>query len=429
LFDQAKHIVDETSDYEAARAKLFEAADKYKYPPALNEYGDYLYYGRGGPTDEVEAVKYFQLAADVEDALGLYNLAYMYNYKRGGLDDEEKAKELYLKASEKGHPYAKDFYNSIVYQQETRKHDLEVVQGVIAAAEGGDAEAKYKLAQYYQYGTTGLDRNTEKGLENLRSAADAGYVPAIVFLGQCYDYAYFDLQEDDVTALEWYRRAAEQGDENAFYKIGEFYENGYGGLEVNIDTAKENYLKGGCQGQWAIDRIETPARNRAELQRLNEAVEAGDAEAQYLLGKAYDYGQLGLSMDEPKAVELYRASADAGNVMGQVYLALYYLNGRDWLEPDRDASLELAKKYSQLAADQGNTDAASYVTRYFSGKSFQAEGNLAVVSGVSRSDGKVVVEFEATADGTNGTLQVSRCAAASLLLATAQARLCGERSD
>ncbi len=40
LFDQAKHLVDETSDYEAGRAKLFENIDKYKYPPALNEYDD-----------------------------------------------------------------------------------------------------------------------------------------------------------------------------------------------------------------------------------------------------------------------------------------------------------------------------------------------------------------------------------------------------
>ncbi len=75
-------------------------------------------------------------------------------------------------------------------QRERRKHDIEVVQGVTAAAEGGDAEAKYKLAQYYQYGTTGLDQDKEKGLEKLRFAADAGYVPALVFLGQCYDYAH-----------------------------------------------------------------------------------------------------------------------------------------------------------------------------------------------------------------------------------------------
>jgi TPR repeat protein len=351
-------------------------------------------------------VKYFQLAADQDDAAGLFMLAYMYYCNRGGLSDIEKAKELFLKSAEKGYPNGQYYYDMIVEQQERTKHDIEVVQGVIAAAEGDDAEAKYKLAQYYQYGTTGIEQNNQKALEYLRLAADAGHVPALLYLAQSYDYAYFDLPEDDAAALEWYRRAAEQGDESAFYKIGQFYENGYGGLEVNIDAAKENYSKGSYMGQWSIDRIETPARNRAEIQRLNEAVEAGDAEAQCQLGRAYAYGQLGLTMDEPKGVELYRAAAGAGNAMGQFYLGQYYYSGRDWLEPDHDLSLELAKKYLQLAADQGNTDAASYMSRNFSGKSLYVDSYFAQVSGASRSDGKVVVEFEATGDGTYGVLQV-----------------------
>ncbi len=429
LFDQAKHLVDEFADYEAARAKLFEAADKYKYPPALNEYGEYLYYGRGGPTDEAEAVKYFQGAADLDDPTGLYNLANMYFCKRGGLHDEEKAKELFLKSAEKGHAMGKSHYDTIVEQQEMRKHDIEAVQGVIAAAEGGDAEAKFKLAQYYLHGATGIDQNNQKALEYLRPAADAGHVPAMLYLGQCYDYAYLDLQEDDVTALDWYRRAAEKGDETASHKIGEFYENGYGGLQVNIEAAKENYRKGGEMGQVAIDRIETCARNRAELQRLKEAAEAGDVEAQYKLGQAYNYGQLGLAMDERKAAELFRPAADAGHAMSQCWLGMLYLV-KDWLEPDHDLSLDLAKKYLQLAADQGDTEAASYIRKYFSGRSTgDNEGYFAVVSGVRRADGKVVVEFEATGDGSDGAVKVPRCAAAPLLHETRPAPLRGERAD
>jgi hypothetical protein len=70
--DQAKHIVDESYDYEAARAKLKEAAEKYKYAPALNEYDQYLYYGRGGLEDEPGAVKCYQLAADMIESLGFF---------------------------------------------------------------------------------------------------------------------------------------------------------------------------------------------------------------------------------------------------------------------------------------------------------------------------------------------------------------------
>ena len=403
LFDQAKHIVEESSDYEAARAKLQEAAEKFNYGPALSEYADYLYYGRGGPCDEPGSLRFYQLAAEQEDATGLYSLGYMYHYARGGVSqDLEKAKELYSKSAEKGYPSGQSYYDSVVSALEYRKHELEVVQGVIAAAEGGDIEAMYKLALYYQYGTTGLEQNNQKGLDNLRRAADGGHVPAMVELGNSYNYAQFDLQEDDGIALDWYRRAADQGDESANYKIGEFYENGCGGLEANIETAKEWYRKAGSYGQWSIDSIEAPEKNRAELKRLTEAAEAGDPDAQCQLGRVYDYSQLGVTKDEPKAVELYRTAADAGHAQAQLYLGTCYFSGRDWLQPDRDESLEAAKKYLTLSADQGNTDASYYVARYFSSKSVYSDGLFALIKGVARSkegDG-VVVDFEASGDGS-----------------------------
>jgi hypothetical protein len=60
LLHDVSCLVEETSDYVAARTKLQEAAEKYNYAPALKEYGDYLYFGMGAPVDEPGAVKFYQ---------------------------------------------------------------------------------------------------------------------------------------------------------------------------------------------------------------------------------------------------------------------------------------------------------------------------------------------------------------------------------
>jgi hypothetical protein len=75
---------------------------------------------------------------------------------------------------------------------------------------------------------------------------------------------------------------------------------------------------------------------------------------------------------------------------------------------------EVARKYLKLAADQGNEDAAGYVDKYFSNKSVYVAGTFALIKGVgwSKEGDGVLVEFEATADGSAGPLQVTGCAAA-----------------
>ena len=53
--------------------------------------------------------------------------------------------------------------------------------------------------------------------------------------------------------------------------------------------------------------VETP-----EVQKLREATELGDAEAQYNLGVMYDNGQ-GVVKDKDEAVNWYRRAAEQGH--------------------------------------------------------------------------------------------------------------------
>ena len=52
-------------------------------------------------------------------------------------------------------------------------------------------------------------------------------------------------------------------------------------------------------------------------------------------------------------------------VMGKLYNpnAGWY---RDWMEPDQEQTLVESRKYLQMAADQGDDGAASYLSLWFS---------------------------------------------------------------
>ena len=417
MYDDAKSL-ERAGDSEASRLKLLQAAEK-NYAQAQFEYGEILFIGRNVQADHAEAAKYYQLAADQDNADALYRLAFFYLYGYGEtVVDEEKSKSLFLKSYEKGNSSAKQYYDEAVEKEERRKHDAEEVQKALAGAAEGDVEAMYNLCQYYFLGAPGLEADSQKGEEYMRRSAEGGHVPAMVMMGNGYHGGYYNMENNDVTALEWYRRAADQGGEAAraaFAKIAQFYENGSGGLEVSIELAKDFYRKSGPYGDWNLDRLEAPEK----LQRLTESAAAGDSDAQFKLGRVYDYGQLGASMDEPRAAELFRKAADAGHAEAQYSLGVYYnvracSLGKEWLEPDKDVAFELARKYFQLSADQGNADAECSLACDFSKLEsrcieYDNYGYSAVVSGLRRSEAAdgVALDFKATGDGSNGPLQVA----------------------
>lgn len=84
-----------------------------------------------------------------------------------------------------------------------------------------------------------------------------------------------------------------------------------------------------------------------ELSKLTKKAEAGDAEAQFTLGKMYVTGE-GVPKDATKAVELFQKSAAQGNVKGQNGLGVLYANG---LGVPKD--INKAVEYYQKAAAQG----------------------------------------------------------------------------
>jgi TPR repeat protein len=115
------------------------------------------------------------------------------------------------------------------------------------------------------------------------------------------------------------RRAAEQGDANAQFKLGVAYQYGRG---VPRDDAKA--------AEW-----------------YRQAAEQGVAEAQFNLGVAYQYGR-GVPQDDAEAANWYRQAAEQGNPEAQANLGFMYDRGTGVPQDDAEA----ANWYRQ-AAEQG----------------------------------------------------------------------------
>ncbi len=132
--------------------------------------------------------------------------------------------------------------------------------------------------------------------------------------------------------------------------MGEFHEHGWGGAEQSAELAREFYRRSGGKAETALIRLDEEDRNNAELKRLEAAADGGDADSQLQLGKALEYGWMGAAVDKERAERLYRQAADTGYGQAQYQLGLFLLK-------------ESAKKFLQLAADQGNWDARCCVDR------------------------------------------------------------------
>ncbi len=89
------------------------------------------------------------------------------------------------------------------------------------------------------------------------------------------------------------------------------------------------------------------ASSRAELEKL---AAMGDARAQFLAGRAYDFGSDGFPKDEAEAVRLYTLAAAQGNALGQASLGVMYRQGLGGLTKDEAEAVRLYK----LAAAQGH---------------------------------------------------------------------------
>ena len=85
------------------------------------------------------------------------------------------------------------------------------------------------------------------------------------------------------------------------------------------------------------------------LAMIKKRVDKGDADAIYILGNMYFHGNLGLTKDVPRAVELWTEAAELGSIDAHFYLGVAYYYG-DGVEEDKPRGI----RHWQQAAMKGH---------------------------------------------------------------------------
>jgi len=91
------------------------------------------------------------------------------------------------------------------------------------------------------------------------------------------------------------------------------------------------------------------------LRELRPAAERGDAEAQYRLGRMYEFGQ-GVPVDKAQAMTWFRKSVAQGNASAQLELGVIYATGDGVAQDDVQAVASIGNvhpvEYGQLGRGQ-----------------------------------------------------------------------------
>lgn len=133
-------------------------------PEQVNSRGDDYYFGSNGFTlDKVESVRWYKRATELGNALGMYNLGYMYELGEGGLTiDVYEAGRLYKQSADLGNDYALygvGRFHQLGYGGYTQS-DSDAVSYYQRSVDMGNRAAMYGLAGYYDAGTGGLSKDS-----------------------------------------------------------------------------------------------------------------------------------------------------------------------------------------------------------------------------------------------------------------------------
>lgn len=215
------------------------------------------------PTDDVEAAKWYQRAAERGDADAAMKLAVIYANGKGVEKNRETALEWLRRAA-----------------------DL------------GSAESQLALSGLYLWGSAGLvEKDIDKSVMWLRKAANQGNMRAQMTLAFWLDNG-FVLTESKSEAARWYLEAAKKGNPEAQFSIGEAYSSGAGVTKDPVAAAT-----------W-----------------YRRAADQGYIDAQRRLGDMYRHGR-GVAMDAAESLNWYRRAAERGDVSSMHSIGSIYALG------------------------------------------------------------------------------------------------------
>jgi TPR repeat protein len=190
----------------------------------------------------------------------------------------------------------------------------------IKEARIGNVQAQFEVALMYANGV-GVTKSVEHALTWTQSAAAKGHVAAQYLLGRTYQQG-LGVGKDPHKALEWYQRAADGGSDKAKLSLARLYAEPQKALAVYY--AVEAAQAGNAEAQFTLGRyfseglgVQVDAAHACMW--FSQAAEQGLASAEFALGKAYEEGA-GVDADLAQACSWYRLAAAQGLPAAQLAL-------------------------------------------------------------------------------------------------------------
>lgn len=376
-------------DYPAA-LRWWRRAAAQSFAPAMIELGDAYASGRGVKTHLREAIRHYERAADLGEAVGELRLWDIYAKGRKGVARDAgrarrhleravwlgnaEAMRLYASWTQPGHPWRKDDG----YDWARVKHD----------AQAGNVDAQVLLGRAYLEGTPGTGKSLANAHHWFLKAAAQGHAEALNNAGFII-YRGLLAAPDLPTARKFFERAARDGQLNAMVSLARMDELGEAG-PVNLERARL-WLETAAQfGQpRAIERL-ARAHERGELGLAADAERAatwrlrlplgeadpaaapgavhdaarrelaakharawhGDSTAFADVGMDHELGR-GVPVNAVQAARWYRLGVERGESRAQYRLARLLDGGSDGVPREPEQALKLFR----LAADQGHPEA------------------------------------------------------------------------
>ena len=193
-----------------------------------NSLGYAYEFGIGTSLSIKEAMKYYEMAAKQNNALGMMNLADLYIQE----DKLKKAKPLLVKAAKKEYGYAQ-YLLAMNFFDLYSENNKEALFWLERAANNDEPEALYQLGVYY---SEGGEADLAKSIKYYQRAAELNHADATLALSYLYDEG-ISVEQDDDKALFFLKKAAELENQEAIDELAAQALSGEG----NMDAKEAEY--------------------------------------------------------------------------------------------------------------------------------------------------------------------------------------------
>ncbi|MCQ2914165.1 MAG: sel1 repeat family protein [Alphaproteobacteria bacterium] len=208
------------------------------------------------------------------------------------------------------------------------------------SAQAGDSRAVYQLALIAEKVNDAnySEENLSHFLDLLKKSAQMGNLDANLKLGKVYQFGRKGVQKDLNQAKIWYEKAANLGSNEAFLQLDLIYQH------KGVDSF--NKLKEQENVEWLRKTIKTG--NVDSIENLTSILEKKENKTQE---------------DLKEIAELYKKSAEAGNIYSAEKLGNIYLLGKG-VDKDENKALQWLK----VAGLSGNANAARKIGEIYAKK-------------------------------------------------------------